>query len=75
MVMGGDRAVPTKTASKVTAQTLVMYGELSPSFMRDSARALMAAIPFSILRMVKGQTHDVKPEGLGPILKEFFCWT
>lgn len=72
VVLGEDRSVPTELAAKVRASTLVMYGEANPPFMRDTAVALKKAVPNAQLRMLEGQTHDVKPEALAPVLKEFF---
>jgi pimeloyl-ACP methyl ester carboxylesterase len=71
-VLGEDRSVPMELAAKVSATTLVMYGEANPPFMCDTAQALKKAIPNSQLRVLEGQTHDVQAEALAPVLKEFF---
>ena len=71
-VLGEDRSVPTELAAKVTATTLVLYGEASPPSMRESAQVLKEAIPNAQLRMLIRQTHDVQPEALAPVLEEFF---
>ena len=41
--------------------------------MRDTARALSEAMPHSELRTLDGQTHDVSPGALAPVLLEFFA--
>jgi hypothetical protein len=40
--------------------------------MRSAARAAAAAIPGARYRTLNGQTHDVAPEVLAPVLAEFF---
>jgi pimeloyl-ACP methyl ester carboxylesterase len=70
--MGEDRSIPTEIAAKVTAATLVMYGEKSLASMRETAQTLKKAIPNAQLRMLIGQTHDVQLEALAPVLVEFF---
>ena len=73
--MGEDRHAPVERAAKVTASTLVMDGganlEIMP-FMRASAVALAHAIPNAEHRTLEGQTHDVNPNVLAPVLVEFF---
>ncbi len=71
-VLGEERSVPIELASKVTAATLVMYGEKSPVSMRETAQTLKKVIPNAQLRMLIGQTHDVQPEAPAPVLVEFF---
>ena len=71
-VLVDDRSVPIEMAAKVTASTLIIYGEKNPPFIRETAQALKKAIPNAQLRMLQSQTHDVQPEALVPVLKEFF---
>ena len=40
--------------------------------MHVTARALSAAMPAGELRSLDGQTHDVSPAVLAPVLLEFF---
>lgn len=40
--------------------------------MYDTARALSAAMPHGELRTLDGQTHEVSPSALAPVLAEFF---
>jgi len=53
--------------------SLVMYGDAGPPFMRVTAQTLTAAMPQARLRVVEGQTHDVDPAVLAPVLAEFFA--
>ena len=41
--------------------------------MPDAARVLSQAIPQGQLRTLAGQTHEVKPDALAPVLVEFFA--
>ena len=49
-----------------------MAGDASLPFMPDAARALSQAIPGGKLRTLAGQTHEVNPGVLAPVLAEFF---
>jgi len=68
----GDGAVPTARLASITVPTLVMAGGASPAFMLDAAQEAAHALPGAGLRILEGQTHDVAPEVLAPVLVEFF---
>ena len=72
-LLGEDGAVPVGRAAQVVAPTLVMAGGASYPFMRDTARALSAALPRAQLRILEGQRHEVSTEALVPVLAEFFA--
>ena len=72
-VMGEDASVPTGLAAHVTAPALVLAGDASFPFMLDTAAALSRAMPDAQLRILAGQTHDMSPAVLGPVLVEFFA--
>jgi hypothetical protein len=40
--------------------------------MQSAAQAVAPAIPNAQRRTLEGQTHDVAPEALAPVLVEFF---
>ena len=40
--------------------------------MNDTAAALSRAMPHAQHRILEGQTHDMNPAVLGPLLVEFF---
>jgi dihydrofolate reductase len=44
----------------------------SPAYMQDAAQAAAQALPNATLRILAGQTHEVAPEVLAPVLTEFF---
>jgi len=70
----GDRgAVPVGKAAEVMTPALVIYGDASFPFMRETAQTLNAAMPQARLRVLAGQTHDVDPAVLAPVLAEFFA--
>jgi pimeloyl-ACP methyl ester carboxylesterase len=75
-VMGdGTRgaAPPTERLAGVTVPTLVMDGSASPPWMREMARRVAGALPDARHRSLEGQTHDVGPAVLAPVLEEFFA--
>ncbi len=69
----GDGSVPTKLMASVTVPTLVIDGGASPAFMQNAAQAAADALPNAGRRTLEGQTHDVAPEVLAPVLEEFFA--
>jgi pimeloyl-ACP methyl ester carboxylesterase len=68
----GDSSVPNERAASVTAPTLVLDGGASLPFMHPTAVALAGALLNGQQRTLAGQTHDVAPEVLAPVLVEFF---
>lgn len=71
-VLGEDASVPVERASRVAVPTLVMDGGASYPFMHATATALARAIPGAQHRTLEGQTHEVSPDALAPVLVEFF---
>jgi pimeloyl-ACP methyl ester carboxylesterase len=71
--LGEEAAVPTEKAARLTVPTLVMDGGASPyPFMHVTAVALAKALPNGQHRTLEGQVHEVEPEGIAPVLVEFF---
>jgi pimeloyl-ACP methyl ester carboxylesterase len=68
----GDGSVPTPRLASLTVPTLVMDGGASPAFMHNAAQVVALVLPNAQLRTLEGQTHDVAPEVLAPILEQFF---
>jgi pimeloyl-ACP methyl ester carboxylesterase len=71
-IMGTDGSIPTERAARVHVPTLVMNGGNGAPFMLETAKTLSMAIPVAKLSTLDGQTHDVQPEALAPVLVEFF---
>ena len=57
-------------AASITTPALVLAGGASP-FMRAAAEALAAALPHGRAQILAGQTHDLVPSVLGPVLGAF----
>ncbi|MEP7294482.1 MAG: alpha/beta fold hydrolase [Chloroflexota bacterium] len=70
--LGEEAAVPSEHAARVTMPALVMTGSETYPFMHAAADALTDAIPNAERRTLEGQTHEVAPEVLAPVLIEFF---
>ena len=70
-LMGEDASIPQK-AARVPVPTLVMVGAKSDPSAHITAKALAKAIPEGQYRALEGQTHEVAPESLAPVLIEFF---
>jgi len=71
-IMGEPWSVPTELAAGVPVPALVMAGDASFPFMPDAARVLSQALPQGQLRTLEGQTHEVNPGVLAPVLVEYF---
>jgi hypothetical protein len=71
-VMGEIAAVPLTRAAQLATSVLVMSGSASYPFMGKTALALSKAFPNGKLRTLDGQTHEVSPETLAPVLTSFF---
>jgi pimeloyl-ACP methyl ester carboxylesterase len=70
--LGDEAAVPAERAARLATPTLILDGELSYPFMHASADALAQAMPHALRRTLLGQTHEVAPEALSPMLLDFF---
>ncbi len=68
----GDLSLPIAQLRSIKAPTLVLYGSESPAIMGPAAKALADALPDGHVRVLDGQSHDIVPMALAPILLEFF---
>jgi alpha-beta hydrolase superfamily lysophospholipase len=68
----GDYSLPIERLSSVTTPTLVIDGGASFPWIGETARALAGVLPDAQRRTLEGQTHDVAPEVLAPVLAGFF---
>ena len=76
----GDGPPPTERLARVAVPTLVATGGASPdsfvggggSFFDDAADAIAAAVPGAERASIPGQTHEVDPAALAPVLTRFF---
>jgi pimeloyl-ACP methyl ester carboxylesterase len=70
VLAGGS--VPRDLTSTIAVPALVIAGAASPSGLQQAANATADALPAAEHRTLYGQTHDVVPEVLAPVLVEFF---
>lgn len=68
----GDGSVPTSAVKAVKIPTLVLDGGNSPAFTKRAADVLAKVLVNAQRRTLQGQTHDVKPEVLAPVLDKFY---
>ena len=71
MALMGNAALLSERAPTITVPTLVLDGGASEPWGRRSADAVAAAVPGAERATVEGQTHEVAPEPLAPLLAEF----
>jgi pimeloyl-ACP methyl ester carboxylesterase len=64
--------VPRDLASTIGVPALVLAGSASPPGLQEAAKATADALPTAEHRTLDGQTHDVAPDALAPVLIEFF---
>jgi pimeloyl-ACP methyl ester carboxylesterase len=72
-IMGKQGTIPTERAARVQVPTLVMDGGDGAPFMFETSKTLSKKIPGAKLITLDGQTHDVHPGALAPVLVEFFA--
>ncbi|RPD40520.1 alpha/beta fold hydrolase [Chitinophaga barathri] len=68
----GDGSIPADVAKRIMMPTQVMYGEKSFDFMHETVETLGKIIPGAVRKTLRDQAHQVSPEAIAPILKEFF---
>lgn len=70
----GDRTgstVPDAALATILQPTLVVCGGASPDWMRVAGQKVADALPNGDLVILDGQTHDVAPDALAPVLIRF----
>lgn len=65
-------AAPPELLGSVSTPTLVIHGEASPDPIRAAALAVADGLPHAELHTLPGQTHDLVPDALGPVLEKFY---
>jgi len=71
-VMGNDAVLRPERLSTIRVPTLVIDGGASPEWMRAAARGVAEVLPQASRRTLQGQTHEVSPQAIAPVLIEFF---
>jgi pimeloyl-ACP methyl ester carboxylesterase len=64
-------AVEPALADRIAVPTIVIAGSDSPPSLVGAAGALAERLPQGTLRTLPGQTHDLVPEAVGPVVVEF----
>jgi pimeloyl-ACP methyl ester carboxylesterase len=72
LALGGDQGIPVDYLAKITVPALVLGGASSPDWFQRTVAATAAAIPGARLIMLPGQSHNVPPEVITPVLTDFF---
>ena len=65
--------LPAERWAGVTIPTLVADGDASPAWARNAVAALVETLPDARRRTLEGQTHEVDPEILAPVVEEFLA--
>jgi len=68
----GDYSLPAERIADINVPTLVMDGGASFSFLRATADAIAKILPNGQRHTLEGQTHNVAPEAIAPVLRDFF---
>ncbi|MEO5952254.1 MAG: alpha/beta hydrolase [Chloroflexia bacterium] len=68
----GDYHLPTDLAASITIPTIVIVGTATWPFLISTGKALSEAIPNAEYAELEGQTHQVDPASLAPVLTQFF---
>jgi pimeloyl-ACP methyl ester carboxylesterase len=67
------KPLPTERWSTLSAPTLILYGGASEQWMRNAAHALGDVLPnVERVQDLEGQTHDVAPSVVVPVLAKYF---
>jgi pimeloyl-ACP methyl ester carboxylesterase len=69
----GDFTLPAGRLKTVRAPTLAIGGGKSDARLRAAVDAVANAVPNSRQRTLSGQTHNVQPQALTPVVTEFFA--
>jgi pimeloyl-ACP methyl ester carboxylesterase len=65
-------AIPSHAVQSIDIPTLLLAGEASPSFLRDTASQIVRLLPDGELTVLRGADHDASAEVVGPVITEFF---
>ena len=72
-LLGPYGTVPTDRVAGLDHPTLLISGGASYPFMRETALTLAAAMPNASALVLEGQTHEIDPAVLTPVLSHFFA--
>ncbi len=72
-VMGGTFDPPVDELSHIAVPTLVVWGGKAAPEMVAGNQAIAAAVPGAETRVLDGQTHNVAPTALAPVLRSYLA--
>jgi pimeloyl-ACP methyl ester carboxylesterase len=72
-IMSNQESLLAERVAWVTAPTLLIDGGASPPWARNAVDRLADRLPHGHRRTIEGETHEVAPESLAPVLREFFA--
>jgi pimeloyl-ACP methyl ester carboxylesterase len=58
-------------SGSIQTPTLVVAGEKSPQVLRDATSTVAAALPNARGEYLEGQSHNLKPNALAPVIYKF----
>lgn len=67
----GDYSLPTDLLADVAVPTLVIEGDQSPDWARNSAGKLVEALPRAELHTLRGHSHLLVPTAVAPVVGDF----
>ena len=67
----GNMEVLAEQLGSISVPTLLISGEASPAMLGNAAQAVTDALPYAQHRRLPGQTHDIEPSILTPVLETF----
>jgi pimeloyl-ACP methyl ester carboxylesterase len=65
-------ALPIGLAASIRIPTLVISSEKNPEVLRQAAQSLAGVLPAGQYHILNGQSHDIDPDILGPVVRDFF---
>src|SRR5262245_35345797 len=68
----GDYSLPAERIAAIKVPTIVINGGASFPFMRATADAIAKILPNGRRHTLEGQSHNVDPEAIAPVLTKFF---
>jgi pimeloyl-ACP methyl ester carboxylesterase len=72
-IMSDQESLLAERVPSITAPTLLIDGGASAPWARGAVEVLAGRLPHPRRRTLEGQTHEVAPDPLAPVLKEFFA--
>lgn len=72
-VMGEDGVIPDDLVRAIDVPTLVLAGDASPEFFRDTASRITKMLPNAQYTVLEGQDHGASAEVVAPVVEEFLA--